>query len=96
MHRDTSTQRKLLGLFRSASDLNDLQTVLVRSFLLHVLMQYFDTVSSFYSFLKTLYLKAIAFSKCKGYFNGKHDLKGLRHTTGNLSLAPVEDIKKEN
>ena len=60
-----------LGLFRSASDLDDLKTVLVCSFLLQVLIQYFETVPSFYTYFKKLYLKAIGFSNYKGYFIGQ-------------------------
>ena len=62
---------KDLRLLRSASDLDDLKAVLVCSFLLQVLMQYFQTVPSFYSYLKKLYLKVIGFSNYKGYFNGQ-------------------------
>ena len=57
-------------LFTSASD-HDLNTVLLYSFLLQVLMLYSETVPSFHSYLNKLFLKAIGFSTYKLYFNGK-------------------------
>ena len=71
LHKENYSEFQFYRLFRSASDLDDIKAVLVCSFLLQVLMQYFETVPSFYSYLKKVYLKSIGFSKYKGYLNGQ-------------------------